>query len=142
MIHRPASLLDTNVISETRRIRPNERVLAFIDGVDDETLFISALTIGELQKGVELKRRNDPVAAMQIADWVEEMQQSYAERILPVGIDVAWLWGALSADRGRPIIDTLIAATDMVHDLTLVTRNTAHVDGLRLTVLNPWEESP
>ena len=142
MIQRPIYLLDTNVVSETRRVRPNERVLAFIDGVDDETLFISALTIGELQRGVELKRRNDPVAAMRIAEWIEETQQFYAERILPVGVEVAWLWGALSADRGRPIVDTLIAATAMVHGLTLVTRNTAHVEGLRLTVINPWEELP
>lgn len=138
----PAYLLDTNVVSETRRARPNQRVMAFIEHVADDTLFISALTIGELQKGVELKRRNDPVAARHITIWIEETQYFFAERILPVDIEIARLWGVLSADRGRPIVDTLIVATAMIHGLTLVTRNTADFQGLRVRVVNPWEARP
>lgn len=88
-----------------------------------------------------MKRRNDPVAAMRIEVWVDSLESTYVERILPLDLPVARLWGVLSADRTRPIVDTMIAATALVHDLTLVTRNTAHVQGLSLALLNPWNQS-
>jgi predicted nucleic acid-binding protein len=134
-------LLDTNVLSEVRKRGRNERVVAFFQSLDPATVYISVLTVGELRNGIELKRRQDPVSAHQLDRFVTRLESAYGERILPVDIEVARLWGTLSVDRGRPIVDSLIAATAMVHDLTLVTRNTAHVQGLRLTVLNPWEGS-
>ena len=78
---------------------------------------------------------------MRISIWVNNLDRTFAERILPVDISVARLGGVLSADRGRPIVDTMIAATALIHDLTLVTRNTTHVQGLSLTILNPWDEA-
>jgi predicted nucleic acid-binding protein len=134
-------LLDTNVVSETRRARGDERVMAFLAAADALSLFISVLTMGELRKGVEIKRRSDPGAADRIGTWVEGIEQTFADRILPVDSAVARRWGELSADRSRPVINTLIAATALVHGLTLVTRNTADIRGIDLTVIDPWKEA-
>jgi predicted nucleic acid-binding protein len=134
-------LLDTNVVSETRRARPNERVMSFIDSVEDEGLYLSVLTVAELRRRVEIMRRSNPDGALRLRAWVDDTESDYAERILPVDLTVARLWDVLSADRGRLIVDTMIAATALVHDLTLVTRNTAHVQGLGLSLVNPWDES-
>ena len=134
-------LLDTNVISEARKARPNERVLSLLDIVGNEELCLSVLTIAKLRRGVAIKEGSDPAVASNIADWVDETELAFADRILPIDLAVARLWGILSVDRGRPVVDTMIAATALVHGLTLVTRNTAHVQGLGLTILNPWDES-
>lgn len=80
-------------------------------------------------------------AAQQIDRFANQLEEQYAGRILPVDTEVTRLWGVLSADRGRPVVATLIATTAKIHDLTLVTRNTAHVQGLRLHVVNPWAEA-
>jgi predicted nucleic acid-binding protein len=132
-------LVDTNVLSEIRKRGRSERVMAFVQSLDPTTVYISVLTLGELRKGVELKRRQDPVAGYQLDAFVTRLELEYAERILPISIEIAQLWGTLSADRGRPIIDTLLAATAIAHDLTLVTRNTADFQGLSVGVVNPWE---
>lgn len=132
-------LLDTNVLSETRRQRADPKVTAFLSKVDAQSLFISALTIGELRKGIAIRYRTAPDAAVLLADWVDEVEQSFADRIVPIDAAVSRRWGELSADRSRPVIDTLIAATALVHGLTLVTRNENDVRGIDVPVINPWE---
>lgn len=127
------------VLSETRKRRASERVLSFLAGVDPSSLFISVLAVGELRKGVEMKRRTDPEAAARIADWLDGIELTFADRIFPVDTGAARRWGELSADRSRPVIDTLMAATAIVHDCTLVTRNTADVEGLGVPLLDPWQ---
>jgi predicted nucleic acid-binding protein len=97
------------------------------------------LAVGELRKGVEMKRRTDREAADRIADWLEGIEATFADRILPVDTPAARRWGELSADRSRPVIDTLMAATALVHDCTLVTRNTADIEGLGVPLLDPWQ---
>ena len=135
-----AYLLDTNVSSETRKKKADPGVMAFLEAADSSSLYLSVLTLGELRKGVAGKRRTDPAAARSLAAWVEGLEIGYADRILGIETAVARLWGDWSADRPRPVIDTLLAATAVVHGLTLVTRNTRHVKGLPVKVVNPWSE--
>ena len=135
-----AYLLDTNVISETRKRKANPGVRAFLDACDTSILFLSVLTLGELYKGVEKKRREDPEAADSIAEWVKGVEQSYRLNIVGINAATAQLWGEWSSGRSRPVVDTLLAATAVQHRLTFVTRNGRDVDGLPVTVLNPWLE--
>ena len=131
-------LLDTNVISETRRFRPDAGVIGFLSAASAEGLFLSVLTLGELRKGVALKRRADPVAARELARWVEGIATNFADRILPIDTATALRWGELSAVGTPPVIDTLIAATALSRDLTLVTRNTKDVQSSGVPLLDPW----
>ena len=133
-----AYLLDTNVLSETRKKKADAGVMAFLESVDSSALYLSVLTIGELRKGVAAKMRTDPVAAKALAAWVEGLEVGFADRTLPIDAATARLWGDWSADRPRPVIDTLLAATAAQHSLTLVTRNTRDVSGLPVKLHNPW----
>jgi len=131
-------LLDTNFISETRKIRADTGVMAFLAAADATGLFLSVLTIGELRKGVAARRRIDSVAADRLAVWVDSIETTFADRVLPVDTAAARLWGELSAGRSLPVIDTLIAATAMIHRLTMVTRNTRDVESTGVPLMDPW----
>jgi predicted nucleic acid-binding protein len=131
-------LLDTNVISETRKSRADERVMAFLDATDSASLFLSVLTIGEMRKGIQIKRTEDADAAFRIGKWLDGIELTFADRLLPVDAEVAKRWGTFSADRSRPVIDTLIAATASVHELTLLTRNASDFVGLGISLVDPW----
>ena len=132
-------LLDTNVISETRKSRADSGVMAFLSAADAGGLFLSVLTLGELRKGVVAKRRTDPVAADQLGAWVDGIETTFADRVLPVDAATARRWGELSAGRSIPVIDTLIAATAINHGLTLVTRNTRDVESTGVPLVDPWQ---
>jgi toxin FitB len=131
-------LLDTNVLSETRKKRPDEQVLAFLSNATPTALYLSCLSVGELKKGVALKMKSDPSAAKAIAGWVDGLETNFAARILGVDTACAKLWGEWSAQRPRPVVDTLLAATAVVHGLVLVTRNLSDVEDLPVKVFNPW----
>jgi predicted nucleic acid-binding protein len=136
-------LLDTNIPSEVIRLRADNRVDAWIRSQDDESLYLSAVTIGELRKGLcthpEGKRKT------QIQEWLSvDLIPMFAGRILPVTQAIAERWGDLSGRRqqmGRPLgmADGLIAATALEHGLILVTRNVKDFEGIDLAILNPWE---
>jgi toxin FitB len=130
--------LDTNVLSETRKKRPDERVLAFLSNATPTALYLSCLSVGELKKGVALKMKSDPSAAKAIAGWVDGLEINFADRILSVDTVSAKLWGEWSAQRPRPVVDTLLAATAVAHGLVLVTRNESDVQDLPVKVFNPW----
>jgi toxin FitB len=132
-------LLDTNVLSETRKKLADERVMRFLSSAEPSVLFLSVLTLGELRKGVALKGRSDPSAARALGSWVDGLEFSFADRILGMDAATARLWGELSAQRPRPVVDTLLAATAVVHGLTLVTRNTVDVLDTGVTLLDPWK---
>lgn len=132
-------LLDTNVISETRKIRADSGVMAFLSAADAAGLFLSVLTLGELRKGVAAKRRTDPAAADRLGAWVDGIETTFTDRMLSVDAATASRWGELSAGRTLPVIDTLIAATAACHGLTLVTRNTRDVDSAGVPLLDPWQ---
>jgi predicted nucleic acid-binding protein len=131
-------LLDTNVLSESRRKKADERVMAFLAGSDASALYISVLTLGELRKGVAQKKRTDPGNAKKLAAWVDGLEYSFADRILGIDAATARLWGEWSAERPRPVIETLLAATAYARDLTLVTRNIGDVQDLAAKVFDPW----
>jgi hypothetical protein len=131
-------LLDTNVVSETRKSRADPRVIDFIEAERGERLFLSVLTLGELRKGVVARRRTDAVIADRLAVWVDEIEARFADRLLPLNVMAARIWGELSAGRSLPVVDALIAATAIVHGLVLVTRNTRDVTATGVTVLDPW----
>jgi len=133
-----AYLLDTNVLSETRKKKADPGVMAFLQATDSSALYLSVLTLGELRKGIAVKRRTDLTAARALAGWVEGLEFGFTDRILPIDGPTARLWGEWSGDRPRPVIDTLLAATAAKHALTFVTRNTRDIPGLPVKVHNPW----
>ncbi|GAC1362807.1 MAG: type II toxin-antitoxin system VapC family toxin [Acidobacteriaceae bacterium] len=127
-------LLDTNVISESSKRHPSESVLAFIDQTAPKLLYISVLTLGELRRGA---KRKEPANA-ELTRWIDTLERRFAQRTLPVTRQIAQLWGELSASRSLPVVDTLLAATALIHNLTLVTRNTRDVQDTGVQLLNPW----
>jgi len=130
-------LVDTNVLSEARRGTTAAR--DWLRSVDPETIYLSVITLGEIMKGIDLRRRTDPRAAGALRQWLEQLRQDHADRILPIGDEVALEWGRLAAERPRAVADALIAATAIVHRKTIVTRNTTDFEATRVPVINPWQ---
>ena len=136
-------LLDTNCVSELVRVRPHPRVIEWMESVEEGLLYLSVLTLGEIQKGLATlaqgKRRT------RLEEWLDvELRARFANRLLPVDEEVALRWGLLAAlanRQGKPLsaIDGLLAATALSHDLTLVTRNIGDFAAAQVPVLNPWE---
>lgn len=140
MSERLAYLLDTNVLSETRKKKADAGVISFLEAAEASTLYISVLTLGELRKGVAKKKLEDSEAAKRLTGWLEGLEFSFADRILSVDAAIARLWGDWSGERPRPVVDTLLAATAVLHELTLVTRNVRDVRGIPVKVLDPSKE--
>lgn len=117
-------LLDTNVVSELRRPRPHRAVLAWLQAVDDKELYLSAVTVGEIQAGIELTREQDAAKAGEIEAWLEQVAASY--QVLPMDAATFRAWARLMHRRSDTLIeDAMIAATAIVHKATVVTRNVA-----------------
>ncbi len=132
-------LLDTNVLSELRKgDRANPGLLSWISRVDDEGLFTSVLVLGELRRGILSLRRRDPVAASSLDQWLARLGEQFSDRLLPMDRDTALRWGELNVPDPLPTVDGLLAATALVHDLTLVTRNTRDVERTGVRLLNPF----
>ena len=134
-------LLDTNVVSEIRRGR-DPHVRAWASQVQDVDLYLSALTLGEIRKGVEGLRERDPTQADVFATWLGELHRRFTERILTIDTRVADEWGRLNAVRIRSTVDSLIAATARIHKLTVVTRNTSDFEDCGVPLLDPWQRPP
>ena len=133
-------LLDTNVISELRKGRRcDPGVASWFSGVSSDDLFLSVLTFGEIRKGVERLRRRDPVAAQSLEGWLTRLVAAYSERAFAIDQPVAEQWGRLNAPDPLPVVDSLLAATAIVHGLTLVTRNVDDVARTGVDHLNPFE---
>jgi predicted nucleic acid-binding protein len=132
-------LLDTNIVSETVRRTPNKAVIAWLDRLPGEALFVSVLTLGEIRKGIETladRRRREKLRL-----WLEhELPEWFEGRVLPVDLAVADRWGRLLAEVGKPVptIDSLLAATALHHELRLVTRNAGDFKYPGLQVINPF----
>jgi predicted nucleic acid-binding protein len=131
-------LLDTNVISELRRSRPHGAVVAWLEGVADNDLHLSAVTLGELQAGVEITREQDPEKAFQIESWIDQVEQTW--NVLPLDGRTLRVWAKLMHRRSDDLLaDALIAATARAHHLVVVTRNVRDFAHLGVETLNPFE---
>lgn len=136
-------LLDTNCISEPLRARPDPTVLAWLETADENLLFLSVLTIGEIRRGIALLPQSQQRTRFET--WMDvELQPRFSERILPVNHAIADRWGLLDAEmrlKGRilPAIDGLLAATALHHGLTVVSRNIGDFSNAPVPVLNPWK---
>ena len=130
-------LLDTNVVSELRRPRPHGAVLAWLSSVEDTELFLSAVTLGEIQAGIELTREQDPAKAAELEGWLELVAGAY--NVLPMDAAVFRAWARLMHRKSDTLYeDAMIAATAKVHRLKVVTRNVADFQALGFDVLNPF----
>ena len=135
-------LLDTNVVSELRKIRlgkANRHVAKWADSVDAADLFLSTITIQELEMGVLLAERRDPSQGAIFRAWLNShVLPAFTGRVLPVDIAVAQRSARLHVPDPRPVRDALIAATALVHGMTVVTRNVADFEPTGVLILNPW----
>lgn len=130
-------LLDTNVVSELRRPRPNPGVLQWIGGTPAHRLYLSAVTMGEIQEGIEICRENDPAKAEDLEKWLNQVLSSH--RILLMDAEAFRVWARLKHRRPRSLLeDAMIAATAQVHGLTVVTRNVRDFRQLGVDVLDPF----
>ena len=136
-------LLDTNVLSELIKPKPEPRVLHWIAATDEDLLFLSVLALGEIRRGIAGLRTG--LRRTKLESWLETgLRSRFSGRILPIDEAVADRWGTLSvlaANRGRPVpaIDGLLAATALQHNLTLVTRNASDMAATGALVMSPWD---
>ena len=139
-------LIDTTVVSELVKKEPDERVLNWLGNQDEESLYLSVLTLGELEKGISKLRASARRDRLRI--WLtRDLTARFADRLLPVDAQVAARWGTLTGDsekRGEPlpVIDSLIAATALEHGFQVVTRNIADFVRCGVTCVDPWKDQP
>jgi predicted nucleic acid-binding protein len=130
-------LLDTNVVSEFRRPRPHGAVLAWLSAVDDADLSISAVTLGEIQAGIEITREQDAEKAASIEFWADQVADTY--NVLPMTAEVFRLWAKLMHKQSDTVTeDAMIAATAIANKLTVVTRNVTDFERFGVKILNPF----
>jgi len=132
-------LLDTVVLSETTKRRPNPDVIAWLAAQTDATLFLSVLSLGEVEAGIERTRRSEPAFADALEAWLQATQAQFAGRILPFDLEAALIWGRLTVKVGYSGVDTQLAASALQHDLTVVTRSVRHFVETGVRVMNPFD---
>lgn len=134
-------VLDTNVVSEARKgSRANASVMHWLSSIAAEELYVSVLVIGEIRQGIEGLSRKDPVQAGHLEIWLAGLRRLYADRILPLDLEIAEEWGRMNAPDPISSRDGLMAATAKVRNMTFVTRNTVDVERTGVRVLNPFED--
>jgi predicted nucleic acid-binding protein len=132
-------LLDTNVVSELTRPRPNPKIVRWFAGVAAADLHLSVVTLGEIRKGIELKRAASPASAVGFEQWLGRLVAQYGARILPLDRDAADIWGRIAArERTLPVEDAQIASIALRHGLTVVTGNVRHVARTGAPYLDPF----
>jgi predicted nucleic acid-binding protein len=135
-------LLDTNCISEVVRLRPEPNVVRWLENAEEQSLYLSVLTLGEIRKGLVNVPQGQRYA--QLETWLNvELRERFAGRILSVDAGVAERWGVLIGEAKRagktiPVVDSILAATALHHDLTVVSRNVADFQLAQVAVVNPW----
>lgn len=130
-------LLDTNIVSELRKPRPQAAVISWLEGVDDSDLHISVVTLGEIQAGIEITREQDAVKAAEIEAWADQVAAAY--NVLPMDAATFRQWAKLMHRQSDTVYeDAMIAATALVHKLTVVTRNVGDFKRFGVPMLNPF----
>jgi len=130
-------LLDTNVVSELRKTKPHGGVLAWLNATPESGLFISAVTLGEIQRGIEITKDQNPVNAREIAQWADRLAGTH--NILPMDAQTFRLWARLMHHQSdAQFEDAMIAATALVHQLTVVTRNTRDFAAFNVPLFDPF----
>jgi predicted nucleic acid-binding protein len=137
-----AFLLDTNVISEARKRRPNPGVRLWLASVPEGDLYLSVLVVGELRQGVERLRRRDPVQAAPYETWLAVLRHGFADRLVPLTVEICEEWGRLNVPDPLPVVDGLMAATAKVRGWTFVTRDIADLAHAEVRLLNPFGPDP
>ena len=137
-------LIDTCVISEFVKRKPNEYVRNWFNQQQETQLFISAISLAEIKKGIYKIKPSQPERALKLQNWLDRLELSFSQRILPVNNDVLEQWAQFSASMERQgntlaVMDSLIAATAHHYDLTIATRNVNDFDALPLKIINPFE---
>ena len=132
-------LLDTVVVSELRKREASPNVVRWLTGFRDSDLFLSVVSIGEIERGIEKKRKTDPAFVESLTQWIEDLLRLYGDRILPVTPAISRRWGILSAQLGNDSSDLLIAATALTHGLRVATRNIRHFASTGVDVINPFD---
>lgn len=135
-------LLDTNIVSELRRKQPEPRLLQWFEQVEDDRLYLSVLTVGEIRRGII--RLGDRDQQLRVTSWLDGVLLPWlGSHLLTVDLAVAEEWGRLCGSAGRPLpaIDSLLAATALSHNLIVVTRNVADFSFPALRVINPWDDA-
>ncbi len=134
-------LLDTNVLSETRKRQPAAGVADWITATPSERLHVSVLTLGEIEQGIaRIRGRGDRQQAAALERWLRDVESGFEDRVLPVTLRVAATWGHQQYAQPIPVIDALIAATAQVHGMTVVTRNAKDFELAGVQVLNPFTD--
>lgn len=131
-------LLDTNVVSEIRRRKPNRNVAVWFESVRASELFLSVLVVGEIRQGIERLATRAPGRAELLEKWLGQLVNTYGDRIAPITTEVAEVWGRLNVTERLPVVDGLMAATALTHGWTLVTRNVRDVAPTGVRLLNPF----
>lgn len=131
-------LLDTVVLSELRKKERNPGLSEWVSHQSGADLFLSVVSIGEIERGICSVAEKDPEFAKRLTSWRDKLLMVYADRLLPVSVAIARQWGRLSVEAGNAGADILIAATAREHNLTVVTRNTRHFTLAGIAVHNPW----
>lgn len=134
-------LLDTMVVSELIKRRRNPTVIAWLADRKFEEIFISVLTLGEINRGISLQRNINPEFALRLDEWFQNLIKTYKENMLPVSEEIALIFGSIYALTGNAGIDNLIAATAKVHNLVVVTRHIRHFQQTGVECVNPWEKA-
>ena len=132
-------LLDPNVLSGLRRRDHNPELVRWLDTQRTTDLYLSVVTVGEIEKGITQQQQHDPSFSQDLAFWLDRVLAWYGDRILPIDIATARRWGQLSAILGHSGADLLIAATALEHGLTVLTRNVRHFHPTGVPVINPFE---
>jgi len=131
-------LLDTDILSSIRRKQRDQNLEKWLLSINSLDVYISVVTIGEVERGITQQRRNNPEFSGDLQRWLDTILKRYQQRILPLSISIAQRWGRLSAELGHNSADLMIAATVLEHNLIVATRNTRHFEPTQVGLINPY----
>lgn len=131
-------LLDTDILSAIRRKQRDPNLEKWLHSIQSADVYLSVVTLGEVERGNSQQRRNNPEFAEDLERWLDTILLKYEQRILPLSVSIARRWGKLSGELGHTSADLMIAATALEHNLTVATRNTRHFEPTQVSLINPY----